>query len=335
MFGDTHGDWRSTEEVVKRYRADGRCLVGLGDYVDRAPDDCGAGSVANALYLLSLAAEAPDRVYLIQGNHEVVRRIPAIPHNLPEEVDELWGPDSTRYERILGLFERGPLAMTTSNGAYLAHAGFPRGVLPSPWTKAFESMDTERLAEITWAECDAVANPPGRRSPVGESRPRPVLAGDRPSVDVTRTRPRPDRETPLRRTLPHAPYVPNLRTVRGRDRCASSSRCSPTIRERPAGRTPPDGRTVVSFPVVNRESRADWDSRLLLRQVAFTWSVRTNSFGIAQNRVLGTVVGRMGVSEPPGHRRASSPRVRSSNSPRPSFDSSTERKRRSGPDSRN
>ncbi|HKN07514.1 MAG TPA: metallophosphoesterase [Thermoplasmata archaeon] len=155
VFGDTHGDWRSTEEVVKRYRADGRCLVGLGDYVDRAPDDCGAGSVANALYLLSLAAEAPDRVYLIQGNHEVVRRIPAIPHNLPEEVDELWGPDSTRYERLLGLFERGPLAMTTSNGAYLAHAGFPRGDLPSPWTKAFESLDTERLAEITWAECDA------------------------------------------------------------------------------------------------------------------------------------------------------------------------------------
>jgi hypothetical protein len=155
VFGDTHGDWRSTEEVVKRYRVGGRCLVGLGDYVDRAPDDCGEGSVANALYLLSLAAEAPDRVYLIQGNHEVVHRIPAIPHNLPEEVDELWGPDSTRYERLLGLFERGPLAITTSNGAYLAHAGFPRGVLPSPWTKAFESVDTERLAEITWAECDA------------------------------------------------------------------------------------------------------------------------------------------------------------------------------------
>jgi calcineurin-like phosphoesterase family protein len=155
VFGDTHGDWRSTVEVVRRYRDGNRCLVGLGDYVDRSPDDCGAGSVVNALYLLSLVAEAPDRVYLIQGNHEVVRRIPAIPHNLPEEVDELWGPDSTRYERLLGLFERGPLAVTTPNGAYLAHAGFPRGKLPSPWTKAFESMDTERLAEVTWAECDA------------------------------------------------------------------------------------------------------------------------------------------------------------------------------------
>ena len=155
VFGDSHGDWRSTEEVVRRYREGNRCLVGLGDYVDRPPDDCGAGSVANGLYLLELVAEHPGRVTLIQGNHEVVRRIPAVPHHLPDEVDELWGPDSTRYDRLLGLFERGPLAVTTTNGAYLAHAGFPRGRLPIPWTKAFDSPDDERLAEITWAECDA------------------------------------------------------------------------------------------------------------------------------------------------------------------------------------
>ena len=155
VFGDSHGDWRSTEEVVRRYREGKRCLVGLGDYVDRPPDDCGAGSVANALYLLELVAEDPGRVLLIQGNHEIVRRIPAVPHHLPEEVDGLWGPDSTRYDRLLGLLERGPLAVTTSNGAYLAHAGFPRGKLPIPWTSAFVDPDDERLAEITWAECDA------------------------------------------------------------------------------------------------------------------------------------------------------------------------------------
>ncbi|MGA8709932.1 MAG: metallophosphoesterase [Thermoplasmata archaeon] len=155
VFGDSHGDWRSTEEVVRRYRAGNRCLIGLGDYVDRAPDDCGAGAVANALYLLGLAAEAPQRVYLIQGNHELVHRIPAVPHDLPDEVDELWGPDSTRYDRIVGLLERGPLAVTTSNGAYLAHAGFPRGKLPHPWTESLRSADDERLAEITWAECEA------------------------------------------------------------------------------------------------------------------------------------------------------------------------------------
>jgi len=155
LFGDSHGDWRSTEEVVARYRAAPRLLIGLGDYVDRPPEDCGQGSVANGLYLLGLAAEAPDRVFLIQGNHEVVRRIAALPHHLPDELDELWGPDSTRYDRLLGLFERGPLAVTTSNGAYLAHAGFPRGKLPDPWTQAFVEPDDERLAEITWAECEA------------------------------------------------------------------------------------------------------------------------------------------------------------------------------------
>lgn len=155
VFGDSHGDWRSVEEVVRRYREGDRCLIGLGDYVDRAPDDCGAGSVANGLYLLELVAENPSRVTLIQGNHEIVRRIPAVPHHLPEEVDALWGPDSTRYDRLLGLFERGPLAVTTSNGAYLAHAGFPRGKLPIPWTAAFTDPDDDRLAELTWAECDA------------------------------------------------------------------------------------------------------------------------------------------------------------------------------------
>jgi hypothetical protein len=154
VFGDTHGDWRSTEEVVRHVRTGVRCLVGLGDYVDRPPDDCGSGSVANGLYLLSLAAREPQRVFLIQGNHEVVRRIPAVPHHLPEEIDALWGPDSTRYDRLLALFERGPLAVGTRNGAYLAHAGFPRGKLPTPWTEAFRAPDEERLAEITWAECD-------------------------------------------------------------------------------------------------------------------------------------------------------------------------------------
>ena len=155
VFGDTHGDWRSTEEVVRLYGRGDRCLVGLGDYVDRAPDDCGEGSVANALYLLSLAADAPGRVFLIQGNHEGPHRLPFVPHNLPEEVDALWGPDSTRYERLVGLLDRGPLAVTTSSGAYLAHAGFPRGTLPTPWTAAYDSPDEQRFAEITWAECDA------------------------------------------------------------------------------------------------------------------------------------------------------------------------------------
>jgi hypothetical protein len=156
VFGDSHGDWRSTVAAVEEFSAPGpdRLLVGLGDYIDRAPEDCGAGSVANSLYLLSVEAKFPDRVLLLQGNHETSRRIGAIPHHLPEEVDQLWGPAQERYDRIMGLLERGPVAAATPSGVYLAHAGFPRK-LAAPWTKTFDHLDDEALAEVVWAECDA------------------------------------------------------------------------------------------------------------------------------------------------------------------------------------
>jgi hypothetical protein len=157
IFGDTHGDWRSVQEVERRFSAGGvrRLLVGLGDYVDRAPPDCGAGSVATALHLLSIAASAPDRVFLLQGNHETTRRIPTLPHDLPEEVDGLWGPDATRCTRIEGLLERGPLAAVLPEGIYLAHAGFPLVGSAEEWAHAFDVVDEERLVQIVWAVCDA------------------------------------------------------------------------------------------------------------------------------------------------------------------------------------
>jgi len=157
VFGDTHGDWRSTLEAVHAFEAGGpeSVLVGLGDYVDRSPADLPCGSVANALYLLGLEAQLPTRVYLLQGNHETMRRIPAVPHPLPSEVARLWGPDPHRYERLMGLLERGPLAASAACGAYLAHAGFPRGDLPSPWTDALRRIDDERLLELVWSECEA------------------------------------------------------------------------------------------------------------------------------------------------------------------------------------
>lgn len=156
VFGDSHGDWRSILEAAALFlRAKGNTLfIGLGDYIDRAPDDCGEGSVANALYLLSLASKFPDRVLLLQGNHETSRRVPAFPHLLPEEVDALWGPDVERYARLMGLLERGPVAAATESGVYLAHAGFPRR-LAAKWPDTYANLDDEALCEVVWAEADA------------------------------------------------------------------------------------------------------------------------------------------------------------------------------------
>ncbi|MGP8073082.1 MAG: metallophosphoesterase family protein [Thermoplasmata archaeon] len=169
VFGDTHGDWRSTLEVEHRFLSGGvaRLLLGLGDYVDRAPTDCGEGSVANALHLLALEARYPDRVFLLQGNHETSRRIPAFPHHLPEEVDALWGADGTRYTRLMGLLERGPIAAVLPSGVFLAHAGFPLISSASEWAMAFDTVDDDRLAQIVWSECDASENRRGATAPWG------------------------------------------------------------------------------------------------------------------------------------------------------------------------
>ncbi len=159
VFGDTHGDWRSTLEVVRAFQEGGphAVLVGLGDYVDRSPPDLPAGSVGNALFLLGLTARYPTRVFLLQGNHETVRRLPGQPHTLPDEVARLWGRGGDRYARLMGLLERGPLVATSASGAYLAHAGFPQAPRPARWQDALSDLDDRRLSELVWAEPDVAS----------------------------------------------------------------------------------------------------------------------------------------------------------------------------------
>jgi hypothetical protein len=157
VFGDTHGDWRSTQRVVAAFlEAPGdRMLIGLGDYVDRAPEDCGAGSVANALYLLGLASRYPDRVLLVKGNHELQRLVGVLPHDLPEEVDLLWGPDEERYHRIVALLERGPYAAVSPSGVYFAHGGFPKPGQGDRWETSFDGPEEDLVLDVAWGECGA------------------------------------------------------------------------------------------------------------------------------------------------------------------------------------
>ncbi len=166
VFGDTHGDWRSTEAAAERFLAhpEVECLVGLGDYIDRPPADCPGGSVVNILYLLTLKAAYPDRVFLIQGNHEIVRRIPVFPHTLPDELEAMWGADSRRYGRIMELVERGPLAGYTSTGVFLSHGGFPtrpRGV----WNEWFRRPDDALFFDLMWRDAAASALDRGLGAP--------------------------------------------------------------------------------------------------------------------------------------------------------------------------
>jgi hypothetical protein len=186
VFGDTHGDWRSTEAVARRFldSPQDRVLVGLGDYIDRPPADCGAGSVANALYLLALRALFPDRVWLIQGNHETARRIGVAPHDLPAEIEGLWGRDPDRYGRLLGLLERGPLAALTPSGAYLAHGGFPSAARSTDARTQLRSPTDEVVAQVVWRDCAESGVDRGVGSPFTEDELEAFLSRIGASVFV-------------------------------------------------------------------------------------------------------------------------------------------------------
>lgn len=169
VIGDTHGDWPSAQDAMAWFfeSPTDRAFVGLGDYIDRAPPDCPAGSAVNVLYLLSVKAAYPERVFLIQGNHEAARRIPVVPHDLPKEMDDRWGTDRRRYAKLMGLLERGPLAGYTPSGVYLAHGGFPLR-LGSPWTERFRSVDETLSIELLWSRIGSSNPDYGLSPPIDE-----------------------------------------------------------------------------------------------------------------------------------------------------------------------
>ena len=178
VFGDTHGDWRSSEAVAARFLARplSSFLIGLGDYVDRAPDDCAEGSVANALFLLQLVGRYPGRVLLVKGNHELHRVLPVLPHDLDAEVDELWGPDVRRYARLAGLLERGPFSVRSDSGAYFAHGGFPRVRPGVAAADAFERLSEDQIVDIVWGESGASRSHRGVSAPFTERELKSYLS---------------------------------------------------------------------------------------------------------------------------------------------------------------
>lgn len=114
FVGDTHGDLEASQIVVQRYLNDETALVFLGDYVDRGPH-----SLENILYLLRLKLQHPERVFLLQGNHEGWKFREFSPadfwKNLSEEC-------RARLAETLALL---PWAVATSNGIIATHGALP------------------------------------------------------------------------------------------------------------------------------------------------------------------------------------------------------------------
>jgi predicted phosphodiesterase len=114
FVGDTHGDFDATKIVIKRYLKPPNKIVFLGDYVDRGTD-----SKQNIDYLLALKTIYPERLLLLQGNHEGRKAMYFSPANFWQELSPVL---SGQYAETLSKL---PYAVSTSNGIIALHGALP------------------------------------------------------------------------------------------------------------------------------------------------------------------------------------------------------------------
>lgn len=120
VCGDTHGQFIDTLRIFKTIGRPGDCkYVFMGDYVDRGPQ-----SIENLLFLLTLKAVYPDKIFLTRGNHET------------EDISTTYGfrDEALRrygfavYSEIISVFECMPLATTINDCILCVHGGITQPV---------------------------------------------------------------------------------------------------------------------------------------------------------------------------------------------------------------
>ena len=96
FVGDSHGDLEASQKVIKDYLREGNKIVFLGDYVDRGPN-----SKENLDFLLETKLKFPNKIYLLQGNHEGHRILKFSPAEFRESLNkEDYTTFSTAVEKM-------------------------------------------------------------------------------------------------------------------------------------------------------------------------------------------------------------------------------------------
>ncbi len=159
VIGDTHGDYASAHAAMDRPEGPSdRPFVAVGDYIDRAtrseprPAALPLGSLWNLLFLVARKLVEPDRVILLQGNHESARRLPVPgPTYLRELRERFPRPEALALWRAsFEVVERLPLAALSSNGVFLAHGGIPPPGAPP--ADRWRRDDLDLLEGLVWGD---------------------------------------------------------------------------------------------------------------------------------------------------------------------------------------
>ncbi|MFX1474659.1 MAG: metallophosphoesterase [Promethearchaeota archaeon] len=119
FVGDTHGDWEATKSLLAQYWDSPTTLVFLGDYVDRGPHQ-----IENINLLFELKCQAPERIILLRGNHEV--KSVNQRYGFYSEVTDKLGDFTEAYAAS---FQELPLAAVSSHrGVFAVHGGIAEGL---------------------------------------------------------------------------------------------------------------------------------------------------------------------------------------------------------------
>jgi protein phosphatase len=157
VVGDIHGDLLSlkhilseTEFLEKASRRDNMRLVFLGDYGDR-----GAYSPEVYYVILTLKSMFPEKILLLQGNHEGPEDLLAHPHDLPHHLRRKFGSDwLTVYTELSRLFRRFYTAVIVEGKLIMLHGGVPSEANDlNDLAFAYKKHPFERhLEEILWSD---------------------------------------------------------------------------------------------------------------------------------------------------------------------------------------
>jgi protein phosphatase len=131
FVGDTHGDLETSQKVIKEFLKPENKIVFLGDYVDRGPF-----SKENLEFLLKQREKHPDKIILLQGNHEGHRILKFSPAEFWESLSK---EDYQKYSQIVESF---PLAVVVKNIIVL------HGALPE--IEKLEDFEKIEIGDKNW-----------------------------------------------------------------------------------------------------------------------------------------------------------------------------------------
>ncbi|MEM3592085.1 MAG: metallophosphoesterase family protein [Candidatus Bathyarchaeia archaeon] len=128
IIGDIHGDLTSLKHILSETKFVEKALakhdiylIFLGDYGDR-----GIYSPEVYYVILTLKKFFPEKIILLQGNHEGPEDLLAYPHDLPYRLMRRFKADGLRiYSELSFLFRRFYTAAIVENRFVMLHGGVP------------------------------------------------------------------------------------------------------------------------------------------------------------------------------------------------------------------